>query len=363
MTPGRPGRPTRQTELRWIYSAWLGAFLLKLLGSSWDVSWHFKWLRDDLAPPHLLNSAGTAVVVGLVIFHSYSGYGVDRRALRLMQWGIGTFLIAVPIDILNHRINGLDITSWSPSHGLLYLGTAIMLAGALRGWWLYAERGRVRNLVSLGLWLFFVENALFPNQHQEYGVLSLRDYDAGRTTAEPQLLDFAAAQGSSPREFMLPVPSWVHPAWLVLAGLLGLLLARKVVGLRWTATTVTGAYLAYRAAVWVGLVAGDFPPSVPPLVLLVGAVLVDLAVTLRVPGLVAGPVVTGLVYAAALLLDRIGLLPPWNWASVLPVAVGFGVLWALVDVVGRSGWFARWREPVEPGAAVTQRAPGGASPS
>ena len=63
VTPGRPGRPTTQQELRWIYTAWLGAFLLKMLGSSWDVSWHFRWLRDDLAPPHLLNSAGTAVVV------------------------------------------------------------------------------------------------------------------------------------------------------------------------------------------------------------------------------------------------------------------------------------------------------------
>jgi hypothetical protein len=28
MTPGRPGRLTSQTELRWIYTAWLGAFLL-----------------------------------------------------------------------------------------------------------------------------------------------------------------------------------------------------------------------------------------------------------------------------------------------------------------------------------------------
>src|SRR5688500_7186484 len=106
LTPGRPGRATTATELRWIYTAWLGAFLLKMLGSTWDVSWHFRWLRDDLAPPHLLNSAGTAVVVGLVIFHSYSGYGVDRRALRLMQWGIGTFLLALPIDILRHRLSG-----------------------------------------------------------------------------------------------------------------------------------------------------------------------------------------------------------------------------------------------------------------
>jgi hypothetical protein len=363
MTPGRPGRPTTQTELRWIYTAWLGAFLLKLLGSSWDVSWHFKWLRDDLAPPHLLNSAGTAVVVALVIFHSYSGYGVDRRALRLMQWGIGAFLIAVPIDIINHRINGLDITSWSPSHALLYVGTAVMLAGALRGWWLYAERGRIRNLVSLGLWLLFVENVFFPNQHQEYGVLSIRAFDAGRTTAEPQLLDFAASQGASPREFALPVPDWVHPAWLVCATLLALLVARKAVGLRWTATIVAGGYLAYRAVVWLGLVAAGFPPSVLPLVLLVGAVLVDVAVTKRIPGWLAGPLVAGLVYVAALLQDQLGLLPPWNWWSALPVAAGFGLLWTLVDVIGRSGRFAAWRRPVEPGRTVSLRADGGASPA
>ena len=349
-TPGRPGRRTTQTELRWIYTAWLVAFLLKLLGSSWDVSWHFRWLRDDLAPPHLLNSAGTAMVVGLVLFHSYTGYGVDRRALRLMQWGIGLFLIAVPIDIVNHRINGLDITSWSPSHALLYLGTAVMLAGAIRSWWLYAAPGRIRDLVSLGLWLLFVENALFPNQHQEYGILSVRAFDAGRTTAEPQLLDFAASQGASPLEFALPVPSWVHPAWLVCAGLLSLLLARKTVGLRWTATIIAAAYLVYRAVAGVALVAVGFPPSVLPVVLLVGALLVDLAVTRRVPGWVAGPLAATAVYGAGFVQEFLGFLPPWNWGSALPVAVGFGLLWVAVDALSRSAWLARWTLTEEPAA-------------
>lgn len=350
MTPGRPGRATTQTELNWIYLAWLGAFLLKMLGSSWDVSWHFRWLRDDLAPPHLLNSAGTAVVVGLVIFHSYTGYGVDKKALRLMQWGIGAFLIAVPIDILNHRINGLDITSWSPSHGLLYLGTAIMLAGAIRGWWLYSAPGRIRDLVSLGLWLFFVENALFPNQHQEYGVLSLQAYDAGQTTAEPQLLDFAAAQGQSPQMFMLPVPSWVHPAWLICAGLLSLVVARTMVRLRWTATTIVAVYLLYRAVMWLILVGMGFPPSVLPFVLLAGAVAVDLCVTHRVPGWLAGLLTAGLVYAVGFGQETIGLLPPWDWWSALPVAVGFALLWAAVDLLERSAWLARWRTVDEPAA-------------
>jgi hypothetical protein len=348
MTPGRPGRPTGQTELRWIYTGWLVAFLLKMLGSSWDVSWHFRWLRDDLAPPHLLNSAGTVVVIALVLFSSYTGYGVDRRALHLMQVGTGLFLVAVPVDIVNHRINGLDITSWSPSHALLYLGTAVMLAGALRGWWLYAAPGRVRDAVALGLWFFFVENVLFPNQHQEYGVLSLRAYEAGRTTAEPQLLDFAVAQGQSPTSFMLPVPAWVHPAWLLCAGLLSLVVVRRVTGLRWAATTVAAAYLAYRAAMWVGLVAIGFPPSVLPLALLAGAVAVDLAVTRRLPGWLAGPLVAGAVYAAGAGQEALRLLPPWNWWSAIPVAVGFGVLWTAVDLVACSGWWQRWTAPVEP---------------
>jgi hypothetical protein len=355
MTPGEPGRPVSQTELRWIYTGWLVAFLLKMLGSSWDVSWHFKWLRDDLAPPHLLNSVGTAVVVGLVVAHSYSGYAVDKRALRLMQYGIGLFLFAIPADIVNHRINGLDITSWSPTHALLYLGTAIMLAGAIRGWWLYAAPGRTRILITLGLWLFFVENVLFPNQHQEYGVLSLRDYLTGHTTAEPSLLDFARSQGQTPTQFMLPVPSWVNPTWLICAGLLSLLVARKVVGLRWTATTIAGLYLTYRCIAWLALVSTGFPPSTPPFVLLVGAVCVDLAVTRRVPGWLAGPVVAGVVYAAAAGQEALGILPPWNWWSMAPVAIGFGVLWTAVDLLARSTWLAGWCRPVEPGRVAERR--------
>ncbi|QXG75422.1 hypothetical protein KUM42_16575 [Modestobacter sp. L9-4] len=359
MTPGLPGRATSPVELRWIYTAWLVAFGLKMLGSTWDVSWHFRSLRDDLAPPHLLNSAGTVLAGALVVFASYSGHGVDRRALRLMQAGIGTFLVAIPLDLLNHRINGLDITSWSPSHALLYLGTAIMLAGAIRGWWLYAAPGRQRDLVSLGLWLFFVENVLFPNQHQEYGVLALADYWAGHTTAEPSLLDFAASQGQTPTQFMLPVPSWVHPAWLVCAGLLALVAARRSVGLRWTATTVAAVYLAYRAVCWVLLTSTGFPPSVLPVMLLAGAVLVDLAVLARLPGWLAGLVVTGGVTLAAWAQSVVAEIPPWNWAALPVVAVGFALLWTALDRVTAGAAFARWQAPAEDTPVAAQA--GGAS--
>lgn len=357
---GRPGRPTSQLELRWIYSAWLLAFVGKVLGSSWDVSWHFKWLRDDLAPPHLMNSLGTGLVVALVVFHSYTGYGVDKVALRWMQWGIGLFLLAVPLDLLNHAIYGLDITSWSPTHAVLYLGTAVMLAGTIRGWWLCAAPGRLRNGVLLALWGFSFENVLFPNQHQEYGVISLRLFQEGRTSAEPILLDFTREQGNSPAEFMLPVPSWVHPGWLVCAGLLTLLVARKVTGPRWTATIVTAGYLLYRFLTLGLLWAGDFPVSAVPVMALAGAFLIDLAVTHRVPALIAGLAASVGTYGAAVVLDAAWLIPPWSWWSVLPVSVAFALVWFGVDRLESSDWLRRWKKPVEAGDDRVSTDPSGA---
>ena len=359
--PGRPGRPTSQVELRWIYSAWLLAFVGKVLGSSWDVSWHFKWLRDDLAPPHLMNSLGTGLVLALVVFHSYTGYGVDKIALRFMQWGIGLFLLAVPLDLLNHAIYGLDITSWSPTHAVLYLGTAVMLVGTIRAWWLYAAPGRLRNgVLLLALWVLFLENVLFPNQHQEYGVVSLGLFQDGRASAEAILLDFARDQGNSPAEFMLPVPSWVHPAWLICAGLVTLLVARKVTGLRWTATIVTAAYLAYRFFTMGLLWAGDFPTSAVPVMALAGAVLLDLAVTSRVPALLAGLVVSAGTYGAAWVLGAFWVIPPWSWWSALPVSVAFALMWCGVDRLESSGWLRQWQQPVDAGDDRVSTYPAGA---
>ncbi len=265
-----------------VYRLWLAAFFLKMLGSSWDMSWHFKWLRDDLAPPHLLNTAGTVIVVVLVLFQAYHNVGVDALAKRLMVGGTATFLVAIPIDILNHRINGLDITAWSPSHALLYIGTAFMLLGVARGYWISTPPSRARILVSAAIWGFFLENVLFPSQHQEYGVLSLESWRAGAPTAEPILLQFAADQigrqvdDIAVQGFALPVGPGVYPAWIVGAALLTLVAARALIGARWTATAIAASYLAYRLVMW-GLLAGTgFPKSIPPFLLLAGAIAVDL---------------------------------------------------------------------------------------
>src|SRR5205823_10919533 len=119
------------------------------------------------------------------VFHTYTGYAVDRAGLRLMQWGLGIFIVAAPLDALNHAVNGLDITSWSPSHFLLYLGTAIMIAGVIRGAMVSLEPGRFRSFALYSGFFFFLEDLMFPNNQQEYGIVELNSWLAGRPEAEP----------------------------------------------------------------------------------------------------------------------------------------------------------------------------------
>ncbi|MHA6792943.1 hypothetical protein ACVGVM_05385 [Pseudonocardia bannensis] len=351
-TRGEAPRPLPPAMLRNVYALWLIALTLKVLGSSWDVSWHFKWLRDDLAPPHLLNTAGTVLVVALVLFHSYTGYGVDRFTLRFMQAGVTIFLLAVPLDVINHRINGLDITAWSITHALLYLGTAVMLTGVVRGWWRYGPAGRLRTPVLGLLWLFVLENVWFPAGQQEYGVLAVAAWDRGEPQAEPILLQFAADQIGRPVDrasvlhFALPVADWVYPMWLVAAAGSVLVLARWMIGRPWAATAIAAGYLAYRCAMWLVLAGAGFPMSAVPFLLLGVAVAVDLAFAARVPDLarpVLGAVLAGLGGAGAAWLQAEWLVtPPIDYPTFLTGAIVLGLLWTAVLLAVRARAFTRW---------------------
>ncbi|WP_200926623.1 hypothetical protein [Sphaerimonospora mesophila] len=362
-TRGEAGRETPADLFRVLYSGWLVAFLLKVLGASWDVSWHFKWLRDDLAPPHLLNSAGTAIAVTLALVHWYTGYGVDRTASRLIVWGTGIFLIAVPLDLINHRVNGLDITAWSPSHALLYIGTALMLAGVIRGWYVGAGRQagvtvRRRTLVLVGLFVFFFENVHFAQQQQEYGVLEIASWDRGEPYAEPSLLEFAAQQMGRAVDrtmvvkFSLPIPDWVYPVYAAVFGMLVLVFARLMVGRRWTGTAVAAAYVGYRCLIWPLLVGTDFPASAVPFFLLLGGLCVDLAFLVRVPylrPLLGAVLVTGGLYGGLAVQSALEA-PPYAVDS-WPIALGaLAVAWLAAE------WFAG-RHHLIAGESPTTAAP------
>ena len=189
-TRGEPGRATPQSLVVFMHRMWIAALAFKLLGSSWDVSWHFKWLRDDLAAAHVLNTVGTGIAIGLVLAHSFTGYGTDRRSLRIMQIGTAIFVLAGPIDVINHRVNGLDLTAWSPSHMLLYGGTAVMIAGVIRSWYhcypTGEKFGRQWRIGMVALWAFMFENTFFPTGQQEYGILEIASWFRGSPYAEPR---------------------------------------------------------------------------------------------------------------------------------------------------------------------------------
>ncbi|MBA2324280.1 MAG: hypothetical protein H0V92_09820 [Pseudonocardiales bacterium] len=353
ITPGRSPRALPDDVLVRVYRLWLFALVLKMVGSSWDVSWHFRWLRDDLAPPHLLNTVGTLLACALVAFHTYTGYGVDRRALRLMQAGLGIFMVAIPADLINHRINGLDLTSWSPTHMMLYTGTGVMLAGVLRGWWRYGPLGNEHTWVLGVLWLLFLENVMFAAGQQEYGVVAMAAWDAGRPEAEPSLLQFAANQIGRPvdREallrFALPVPAWVYLAWIIIAAMLVLVVAHWTIGRRWGATAVTTGYLAYRCGVWVLLAETGFPRSAVPYLLLGGALMVDTVMSSRrLPWLVR-PVIGGVLVALAVcgsawLQDVLAWAPPLDYRSAAAAAAALAALWSGLTLLVRTPGCARW---------------------
>ncbi|GLZ37577.1 hypothetical protein [Actinokineospora sp. NBRC 105648] len=343
-TRGAAGRETPDWVWHFAYRTWLLALLFKLLGSSWDESWHFKFLRDDLAPPHLINSVGTGIAVVLVAIHSFTGMAATRRSQRLVQYGLGVFLVAAPLDVINHRVNGLDLTAWSPSHALLYLGTALMIAGLIDGWVAAGPRGRAWAWVLGGLWVFFLENTLFPNGQQEYGTLEMASctpngvLNPDTCYAERELLEFAANQIHRPvdytaiEHFAMPIPDWVYPMWGIGVAALILAAAGKTINHRWAATAVAGAYVAYRAVIWPLLVAADFPPSTVPFYLLFVGLAVDLVRRLHLANLVeavtGAAAITvlghGALYAQEIVLDA----PPVAWWSAPITFVLVAALWA-----------------------------------
>ena len=310
----------------------------------------------------MLNTVGTVIVVALTIFHTYTGYGADRTTLRLMQSGTGIFLIAVPIDLINHRVNGLDITSWSGSHALLYLGTAIMLAGAVRGWMRLYPDSRMRVFGLTALWFFFLENAWFPNQHQEYGVVAIASWDAGAPDAEPILLQFAADQigGLVDRRavmhFALPIADWVYPLWGLVAAGLVLVVARRTINHPWAATAVAGGYVAYRCLMWPLLTGIGFPASAVPLFLVAVGLCVDLAHVGTLPAPVAALLgsawVTIIGYTGIWAQGEYLTAPPVSHSSVTVTitVVLLAVLWTAGDLTVRR-WPALRTAQARPGLA------------
>lgn len=312
-----------------FYLLWILAFLLKLVGATWDASWHFKYLRDTFAPPHTINIIGFVLVCCLLLYQMRTHKGLEPRGLRITWLGMAVFLIAMPLDEAYHRAFGLDLTTWSPTHFMLYIGTFLMIAGVLASY--LKQNQRTGWLYTLGLFalLFFLsEDVLFPLGQQEYGSVSLWLIQHGRPLAVPELLQFVKdpyyqAYGG----FSL----WLYPVYLMWGYSLVMSVARRLHTGRFAATAAAGTYLAFRAIAWLLLGSAGFPQSFIPYFMVGAALAIDLlgSVPLRsLRLLLQTAAITAVAYVAAPLWAQLPgmVMPPWPvdswWAGAVLGYVG-----------------------------------------
>ena len=163
----------RKFYLLWLLSAALGA-----MGAAADVSWHFSRVFDEFSPPHNVATTGFILNIGLLywalIRHRDRLSDGERIGLNLNVLGTALFLIGIPLDYAWHEIRGIDITTWSPTHLLLFYSACVSEVGMLKAW-LSTPEGRRRGSrpITFFICFFFLSAALFPLSQQEYAATAL----------------------------------------------------------------------------------------------------------------------------------------------------------------------------------------------
>jgi hypothetical protein len=341
-----------------VYGLWLLAFSLKLFGSGWDTSWHFKYFFDSFSPPHNVNMTGLFLALFLLLYH-WGGtdlaerwvsrlspakeafcrkwilmerFGrqryMDMGSLWIATFGTVLFLVDAPADQAWHYIFGLDLTTWSPTHLILFAGTELAIFGVLLG--LYRQcQGKTRSLfgnVALLLFSgFLLEAFLFACGQQEYGYIVLYALNnpnyvlvQHQTTFPIPALLAAAQNWGGPQGLATgSVPTWVYPLYQLLVVTTILQIARRLHQRAWTATAVVALYLGYRLLARFLLHTFDFPVSFVPYYLIGIGVSLDLfgrtsstrwASMLWLALMAAGA--TAAVYGGAALIQQAGEVTP-----------------------------------------------------
>jgi hypothetical protein len=249
--------------------------------------------------------------------------------MRTVWAGVLLFLVAIPADLLYHRWRGIDLTSWSLPHSLLYIGTVLMIVGTLAGYLKdhKEDKSLLAKLLPLLFCLLLMEDVLFPLVQQEFGAMSLHLFKLGLPFADADLMKvvtdpFKQTYGG--------LPLALYPVYVVGGYLFCMRFTRKMVPHRWSATIITSAYLAFRAVSWLGMNAMDFPVSFIPYFTLLMALTVDLAANARqgwINHAVTGVVAAGLAYGAAIYWQNLTIMPIWPSESIwMGVLAGFAGL-------------------------------------
>ncbi len=208
---------------RRYYVLWLVAIFLAEIGGATDVSWHFGHLFDTISPPHLTAASGVCLMVALLFWALVRErdrvVGLERAALRVGAAALAVGIMDEPFDLLWHRIFGVDISLWSPTHLMLNypadvlnvcLVTALLASPAVRerGAWLVAFTMCLRNVMT----------TQFPLYQQEYGAVGLDGL--ARTGHSPWYIEPAMLVQIGSRGGQLVTggaPDWLYLVYFPLA--------------------------------------------------------------------------------------------------------------------------------------------------
>jgi hypothetical protein len=260
-----------------LLSLWIVAFSLKAIGASWDASFHFKYLRETTQSSHIVNAFGLVLACLLWLYMARKVDYKLTKPLKVSGLGFLVFFIGIPLDEAWHRIFGIDLTTWSITHAILYIGTALMIAGTiLQVEADYVERiitKAMRTIFLVFLMVFVFESFWFPQLQQEQGVISLFLFDQGTPLASKDIIDLL----SNPKSQIYGgIPDWLYGIYACFAFMIVFRIIRFFKLGYFSCTLVVSIYVGFRALTNLiyGLVA--YPESTVPYFLLLAAIVVDL---------------------------------------------------------------------------------------
>lgn len=269
--------------MRSTYWLWAVGLLLKGIGASWDVAWHFRTLRETVSPPHIVNTLG-GIVCAYALYLEWRQRDARRTGpLLVIMAGVAIFLLAMPFDQWWHMRFGIDLTTWSPAHLMLFGGTAVSVFGVLLLYVTDLSAGRdpksairgatTRERLMLVYLLVFLAGALyFPLTYNEYTTVAARVAFEAPETMDPALVEIARNADDA---VFLNTPTWLYPAYSVaMAAFLGTLV-RAWLGRGWALVALVG--LSAERAVADGVLTGlGWPGAALPLQFVGIGVLVEL---------------------------------------------------------------------------------------
>lgn len=248
------------------YLLWVLAFLLKFIGSAWDASYHFKYLFEEYSIPHIVNTLGFVLGAVLLLQEWRRSHHMERFSRNLITIGYVIFLIGIPLDFTYHIAYGIDLTTWSPTHFIYYIGTAMMIFGVWRGYFLYTREipPSWKSLHTLFA-MFLLECLMFPNMQQENGAISYHQYIQGKSIASQEILDLISNPAS---QIFGGIPEWVYPIYSILMVALFTILIIRYCRDYTIPVMATALYILLRFVGKATFAAVGYPTSYVPITLL-----------------------------------------------------------------------------------------------